>query len=199
MEQLRRQLAEARAQADRSDKKAEELRQQLAAAEDLICQQTLAAEEMAAHLEAVQAQAREAHIRLTEATAAHAAELEQVRADAQARSAGDARADRDEPADQGTLVSRDVLASHDISASRDAPAGQDASAVPDPEREVTVVSGVPRYHTARCLLIRFMGEGDVDTMTIDAARQADCAPCCACLPDQLVQEAQLSVNGLSRW
>ncbi len=147
---------------------------------------------MAAHLDAVQAQAREAHDRLTEATAAHAAELEQVRADARARSAEDARADCDVPTDQG------ALASHDISASRDSPADQDASAVPDPECEVTVVPGVPHYHKACCILIRFMGEGNVDTMTIDAARQPGCAPCRACLPDELVQEAQLSVNGLSQ-
>jgi hypothetical protein len=54
-EQLRQQLAAARARADRADKEAEQLRQQLAAAEDLSRQQTLAAEAMAAHLEAAEA------------------------------------------------------------------------------------------------------------------------------------------------
>src|SRR5712691_8725956 len=44
-----------------------------------------AAEEMAAHLEAAQARASEAHERLTEATAAHAAELGQVREETRAR------------------------------------------------------------------------------------------------------------------
>jgi hypothetical protein len=182
----------------------------------------LAAEEMAAHLEAAQARSREAHDRLTETTTAHAAELEQIRADAQARiaearaSAAEAvrraqaraealvraaeadpdqarvpdeqyrqaaqnagqRAARYVPAGQGTLVSRDG------SVSRDVPTDQDASAVPDPEREVTVVPGVPRYHDARCFLIRFMGNDDLDKMTVAAARQADCTPCRACEPDK---------------
>lgn len=44
VDQLRRQLAEARAQADRADREAEQLRQHLAAAEDLSHQQNLAAE-----------------------------------------------------------------------------------------------------------------------------------------------------------
>jgi hypothetical protein len=60
---------------------------------------------------------------------------------------------------------------------------------PDPaavdlEREVTVVPGVPRYHHPHCLLIRFMGEGDLETMTLGAARDSGCTPCRACLPDQ---------------
>jgi hypothetical protein len=58
---------------------------------------------------------------------------------------------------------------------------------PDPvdlQREVTVVPGVPRYHIPHCLLIRFMGQGDLEKMTLGAARQAGCTPCRACLPDQ---------------
>jgi hypothetical protein len=55
----------------------------------------------------------------------------------------------------------------------------------DPDMEVTVVPGVPRYHNARCILIRFMGEDDLDKMTRAAAREAGCTPCRACLPDQL--------------
>jgi hypothetical protein len=217
VEHLRRQLAEARAQADRADKEAEQLRQQLAEAEDLSRQQTSAAEEMATHLEIAQAQAREAHDRLTEATAAHIAELERIRADAQARieeaqaaavraaedriaeteqqarehagrhrqAAQDVnqRAGRGITADQGALVSHDGLANRDISASRDAPEHQDASAVPDLEREIRVVPGVARYHQPRCVLIRFMGESDLDTMTIAEARQGGYDPCRACLPD----------------
>jgi hypothetical protein len=54
----------------------------------------------------------------------------------------------------------------------------------DPAMEVTVVPGVSRYHTARCILIRFMGDSDLDTMTRAAAREAGCTPCRACLPDQ---------------
>ena len=52
------------------------------------------------------------------------------------------------------------------------------------QREVTVVPGVPRYHTPQCLLIRFMGDGDLNRMTVSAARAAGCSPCRACLPDQ---------------
>jgi len=29
-----------------------------------------------------------------------------------------------------------------------------------------------------------MGQGDLDQMTLDAARRAGCTPCRACLPDQ---------------
>jgi hypothetical protein len=50
--------------------------------------------------------------------------------------------------------------------------------------EVTVVPGVPRYHKARCILIRFMGDSDLDKMTLAAATEAGCTPCRACLPDQ---------------
>jgi hypothetical protein len=61
-------------------------------------------------------------------------------------------------------------------------AGPEPAAV-DLEREVTVVPGVPRYHNAQCLLIRFMDEGDLDKMTLGAAQQAGCTPCRACLPE----------------
>jgi hypothetical protein len=49
---------------------------------------------------------------------------------------------------------------------------------------VTVVPGVPRYHNVSCILIRFMGENDLQKMTLAAAREAGCTPCRACLPDQ---------------
>jgi hypothetical protein len=66
----------------------------------------------------------------------------------------------------------------------DMQAGQAAPADPDPGMEVTVVPGVPRYHNASCILIRFMGDSDLDKMTRAAAREAGCTPCRACLPDQ---------------
>jgi hypothetical protein len=50
--------------------------------------------------------------------------------------------------------------------------------------EVTVVPGVPRYHNAHCILIRFLGDSDLDKMTLAAAREAGWTPCRACLPDQ---------------
>jgi hypothetical protein len=43
---------------------------------------------------------------------------------------------------------------------------------------------VPRYHKTNCILIRFMGEKDLDKMALGAAREAGCTPCRACLPDQ---------------
>ena len=63
-------------------------------------------------------------------------------------------------------------------------APEPAPATVDLQREVTVVPGVPRYHNPHCLLIRFMGQDDLDQMTLGAARQAGCTPCRACLPDQ---------------
>jgi hypothetical protein len=67
---------------------------------------------------------------------------------------------------------------------QDKQAGQAGPAGPDPSMEVTVVPGVPRYHNASCILIRFMGDSDLDKMTRAAAREAGCTPCRACLPDQ---------------
>jgi hypothetical protein len=54
----------------------------------------------------------------------------------------------------------------------------------DPQMEVTVVPGVPRYHTADCILIRFMGENDLERTTLAAAAASGCTPCRACQPDQ---------------
>jgi hypothetical protein len=67
---------------------------------------------------------------------------------------------------------------------QDKQAGEAEHTGPDPSMEVTVVPGVPRYHNARCILIRFMGDSDLDKMTLAAARDVGCTPCRACLPDQ---------------
>ena len=48
---------------------------------------------------------------------------------------------------------------------------------------MTVVPGVPRYHEPHCILIRFMGEDDIQKLTIPEAEEAGCTPCAACLPD----------------
>jgi hypothetical protein len=63
-------------------------------------------------------------------------------------------------------------------------AGTKSAAAADPLREVAVVPGVPRYHNARCILIRFMGDDDLEKMTLAEAKNAGCTPCRACLPDQ---------------
>ena len=47
-----------------------------------------------------------------------------------------------------------------------------------------MVPGVPRYHRTTCILIRFMGDSDLDKVTVAAAKEAGCTPCRACLPDQ---------------
>jgi len=51
----------------------------------------------------------------------------------------------------------------------------------DPAAEVTVAPGIPRYHDAHCILIRFMGDDDLERMPLAAAQQAGCTPCRACL------------------
>ncbi len=50
---------------------------------------------------------------------------------------------------------------------------------------VTVVPGVARYHRSGCILIRFLGDDDLQTMSRQAAEDASFVPCRACQPDQL--------------
>ena len=64
------------------------------------------------------------------------------------------------------------------------PPDSEASSPPDASQDVTVVPGVPRYHDAACILIRFMGKDDLETMSMAAAKEAGCTPCRACLPEQ---------------
>jgi hypothetical protein len=75
-------------------------------------------------------------------------------------------AEPDEPAD-------------DVAATSEAPA----------DREVTVVPGVPRYHRGECILIRFMGEEDLETMTLHSAEESGCTACRACQPDKTAEDA----------
>jgi hypothetical protein len=53
-----------------------------------------------------------------------------------------------------------------------------------PSSDVTVVPGITRYHRGDCILIRFLGEEDLERMTRAAAVAADCVPCKACQPDK---------------
>jgi hypothetical protein len=48
------------------------------------------------------------------------------------------------------------------------------------DETVTVVPGVPRYHRSECILIRFMGDDDLQRMSLEAAQEAGCTPCRAC-------------------
>jgi hypothetical protein len=59
--------------------------------------------------------------------------------------------------------------------------GDDAGA---PAAEVTIVPGIARYHRSECILIRFLGPEDLETMTRQAAEDAGCVPCKACRPEQ---------------
>jgi hypothetical protein len=59
------------------------------------------------------------------------------------------------------------------------PVGDDAGQ----QGRVTVVPGVPRYHDENCILIRFMGDDDLQRMSLGAATAAGCTPCRACQPD----------------
>jgi hypothetical protein len=49
---------------------------------------------------------------------------------------------------------------------------------------VSVVPGIARYHTADCILIRFLSEDDLEKMSLQAAEKIGCAPCRACRPEQ---------------
>ncbi len=65
-------------------------------------------------------------------------------------------------------------------------AADDPAEKPAPGRiEVTVVPGVARYHRSECILIRFLGAGDLEIMTREEAEEAKFAACRACQPDLL--------------
>jgi hypothetical protein len=53
-----------------------------------------------------------------------------------------------------------------------------------PDTEVIIVQGIGRYHRNGCILIRFMGSEDLESMTLRAAEEAGCVPCKACRPEQ---------------
>jgi hypothetical protein len=50
--------------------------------------------------------------------------------------------------------------------------------------QVSVVPGIARYHLADCILIRFLGNEDLEVMTRQAAEDAHCVPCKACRPEK---------------
>jgi hypothetical protein len=50
---------------------------------------------------------------------------------------------------------------------------------------VTVVPGVARYHRSGCILIRFLGTGDLEVMSRQQAQDAGFVACRACQPDEL--------------
>jgi len=50
--------------------------------------------------------------------------------------------------------------------------------------EVTIVPGIARYHKKDCILIRFLGEDDLERMSRARAEESGCVPCRACRPDK---------------
>ena len=48
-----------------------------------------------------------------------------------------------------------------------------------------MVPGVSRYHRSECILIRFLGAGDLEIMTKQEAVDAKFMACRACQPDLL--------------
>jgi hypothetical protein len=48
--------------------------------------------------------------------------------------------------------------------------------------QVLVVPGIARFHQADCILIRFLGEDDLQRMSRQEAEAAGCAACRACRP-----------------
>jgi hypothetical protein len=64
------------------------------------------------------------------------------------------------------------------------PAAGHGHAARDQGTEVTVVPGITRYHRGQCILIRFLGPEDLETMTLQAAEAASYTSCKACRPEQ---------------
>jgi hypothetical protein len=73
----------------------------------------------------------------------------------------------------------------DTEAGADAKAGAGAGESVGGAASVRVVPGIARYHASDCLLIRFLGDDDLETMSREAAAAGGCVPCRACKPDNL--------------
>jgi hypothetical protein len=58
----------------------------------------------------------------------------------------------------------------------------------DPSTEVIIVPGIARYHRNQCILIRFLGPEDLESMTMQAAEEAGSVPCKACRPEQILED-----------
>jgi hypothetical protein len=97
------------------------------------------------------------------------------------------RSAADEPADREAVAQKSAAGSP---AEPETAAAEPAAGRPDgppgPGRvDVTVVPGVARYHRSGCILIRFLGAGDLEIMSRQEAEEATFVPCRACQPDQL--------------
>jgi hypothetical protein len=61
-------------------------------------------------------------------------------------------------------------------------ADEGSPSAPAPDTEVTVVPGIARYHRPNCILIRFLGEDDLERMSRADAEAAGSVACRACRP-----------------
>ena len=112
----------------------------------------------------------------------------------QASVTGEASADIEDPDSEQAEAKAGSSGPAEADAATEAPAPnerQDAGQAAERERDdlkrITVVPGVPRYHNANCILIRFMGEDDLQKMTVPEATAAGCTPCRACQPDSATE------------
>jgi len=81
-----------------------------------------------------------------------------------------------------------VSAAPAAGATRAAPPAPQSSAIPSPD--VTVVPGIARYHKKDCILIRFLGDDDLETMSRERAEESGCVPCRACRPEMELATAE---------
>jgi hypothetical protein len=94
----------------------------------------------------------------------------------------DQDAEAESPADRAETAEDDTPEPGPAEETSDHGGDTSLGAVPS-DQDVTVVPGVPRYHRGECILIRFMGENDLQRMPAEQARKAGCTPCRACQPD----------------
>jgi hypothetical protein len=83
-----------------------------------------------------------------------------------------------------TGAAPDASPAAQTTAANGSPADAKQAGAPDLGRRVTVVPGIARYHSADCILIRFLGEDDLETMTLGKAEESGCVPCRACRPEK---------------
>ena len=97
------------------------------------------------------------------------------------------RPDTPPPGPSDTTRAVDTSGPEDTGNAKDTGAGaggaEDLAGTQPADQPVTVVPGVPRYHRSDCILIRFMGDSDLQKMPVEAARKNGCTPCRACHAD----------------
>jgi len=86
-------------------------------------------------------------------------------------------------AEPATQAEATAPADLETQAEETAPAEPEAPPRPGTAAElVVVISGVPRYHRPDCMLIRFLADADIKSVTRESAEASGCEPCRACRP-----------------